>query len=86
MRSIVEWLEELGLEQYAHRFAENGIDFSVLGRLSDQDLKDLGVAWSSAQAAGRDCRASARCFCFAQDGSRAHKPSQRTQLNAVSSP
>ena len=43
MRSIVEWLEELGLEQYAHRFAENGIDFSVLGHLSDQDLKELGV-------------------------------------------
>jgi class 3 adenylate cyclase/predicted ATPase len=43
MPSIARWLEELGLGEYAQRFAENGIDFSVLGHLSDQDLKDLGV-------------------------------------------
>jgi class 3 adenylate cyclase/tetratricopeptide (TPR) repeat protein len=43
MQSIAEWLEELGLGKYAQRFAENGIDFSALGHLSDQDLKDLGV-------------------------------------------
>jgi class 3 adenylate cyclase len=43
MQSIAEWLEELGLGEYAQRFAENGIDSSVLGHLSDQDLKDLGV-------------------------------------------
>jgi class 3 adenylate cyclase len=43
MQLVAEWLEELGLGHYAQRFAENGIDFSVLGHLSDQDLKDLGV-------------------------------------------
>src|SRR5499427_5312005 len=43
MQSIAEWLEELGLGEYAQRFAENGIDSSVLAHLSDQDLKDLGV-------------------------------------------
>jgi len=43
MQSIAEWLEELRLGEYAQRFAENGIDLSVLGHLSDQDLKDLGV-------------------------------------------
>ena len=43
MQSVAEWLGELGLAQYAERFAENGVDFSVLGHLSDQDLKDLGV-------------------------------------------
>ena len=43
MQSIAEWLEELRLGEYAQRFAENGIDFSVLDHLSDQDLKDLGV-------------------------------------------
>jgi hypothetical protein len=43
MQSIAAWLEELRLGEYAQRFAENGIDFSVLGHLSDQDLKDLGV-------------------------------------------
>src|SRR5215470_445298 len=43
MQSIAEWLAGLGLGEYAQRFAENGIDFSALGHLSDQDLKDLGV-------------------------------------------
>jgi hypothetical protein len=43
MQSIAEWLAGLGLGEYTQRFAENGIDFSVLGHLSDQDLKDLGV-------------------------------------------
>src|SRR6201987_4598616 len=43
MREIVQWLKKLGLEQYAERFAENGIDISVLRHLTDQDLKDIGV-------------------------------------------
>src|SRR5215470_17800272 len=43
MQSIVEWLEELGLGHYVQRFAENGVDFSVLRHLTDQDLKDIGV-------------------------------------------
>jgi hypothetical protein len=36
-------LGKLGLPEYAERFAENGIDFSVLPDLTDQDLRDLGV-------------------------------------------
>ena len=43
MQQIADWLEKLGLSEYAHRFAENRIDFSVLPELTDQDLKDLGV-------------------------------------------
>jgi len=43
MQSIAEWLEELGLGHYAQRFAESGVDFSVLRHLTDQDLKDIGV-------------------------------------------
>ena len=43
MQSIVEWLEELGLGHYVQRFAENGVDFSVLRHLTDQDLKDIGI-------------------------------------------
>ena len=44
MQQIAEWLEKLGLEQYAKLFAENDIDVSVLPHLTDQDLKDLGVS------------------------------------------
>jgi len=36
-------LEKLGLAQYAQRFDENGIDFSVLRDPMDQDLKGIGV-------------------------------------------
>jgi class 3 adenylate cyclase/predicted ATPase len=43
MQEIVDWLKELGLEQYAQSFHENGIDLSVLPDLTDQHLKDLGV-------------------------------------------
>ena len=44
MHQIAEWLEKLGMPEYAQRFAENDIDFTILGDLTDQDLKDLGVA------------------------------------------
>ena len=43
MQQIADWLKKLGMSEYAERFAENRIDFSVLGDLTDQDLKDLGV-------------------------------------------
>ena len=43
MQQIADWLEKLGMSEYAQRFAENRVDFSVLPDLTDQDLKDLGV-------------------------------------------
>src|SRR6516162_6357305 len=44
MREIADWLNQLGMSEYAQRFAENRIDFSVLPDLTDQHLKDLGIA------------------------------------------
>ena len=44
MQQIADWLEKLGMSEYAERFAENRIDVSVLPELTDQHLKDLGVA------------------------------------------
>ena len=32
------------MSEYARRFAENDIDLTLLGELTDQDLKELGVA------------------------------------------
>ena len=43
MQQIAEWLETLGLGQYAQRFAENDITLAILPELTDQDLKELGV-------------------------------------------
>ena len=51
MQQIADWLERLGLVQYAQRFAENDICFSVLPDLTDQHLKEIGVARSSAPTA-----------------------------------
>src|SRR5262245_52483050 len=43
MRGATEWLDSIGLGQYAQRFAENAIDLSIVRDLTEQDLKDLGV-------------------------------------------
>ena len=44
MEQIADWLEKLGISgNTLRRFAENGIDISVLRDLTDQDLKDIGV-------------------------------------------
>ena len=43
MQQIAEWLEKLGMSEYAQRFAENGISVAALRHLTDQDLKDIGV-------------------------------------------
>jgi hypothetical protein len=41
---ISDWLEKLGMPEYSERFAENRICLSVLPELTDQHLKDLGIA------------------------------------------
>jgi class 3 adenylate cyclase len=43
MQQIADWLKT-GLTQYAQAFADNDIDFSVLGYLTDQDLEKIGVS------------------------------------------
>src|SRR5262249_2164180 len=44
MQQIADWLEKLGMSEYAERFVESDIDTSVLRDLTDQDLKELGVS------------------------------------------
>ena len=43
-QQTTSWLEKLGLGQYAKCFAENDITLAILRDLTDQDLKELGVA------------------------------------------
>ncbi|WP_234680104.1 adenylate/guanylate cyclase domain-containing protein [Bradyrhizobium monzae] len=40
---IAEWLDTMGLGQYAERFVQNGIDMSVLPELMGEDFDKLGV-------------------------------------------
>jgi class 3 adenylate cyclase len=44
MQQIADWLKKLGLSEYAQRFAENDIDLTILGDLTDQDLEKIGIA------------------------------------------
>jgi predicted ATPase len=41
MEPIADWLRNLGMSEYAERFAQNRIDLSILPDLSDQHLKDV---------------------------------------------
>ena len=43
MQQVAAWLEKLGMSEYAQRFAENRIDFSVLRELTDQDLREISI-------------------------------------------
>jgi hypothetical protein len=44
MQQIADWLEKLGMSEYERCFAENDIDFAILGDLTDQDLEKIGIA------------------------------------------
>ncbi len=40
---VGQWLDKLGLGQYARAFAENGVELQHLPHLNDDDLKELGL-------------------------------------------
>jgi len=42
--NIELWLQSLGFEQYVQSFISNGVDEALLPELTNDDLKDLGVA------------------------------------------
>jgi class 3 adenylate cyclase len=44
MQQIADWLQKLGMSEYAERFAENDIDIEVLGELTDTDFDRLSVS------------------------------------------
>lgn len=44
MGSVLAWLQQQGLEQYAQAFADNDVDETALGLLQEADLEKLGVS------------------------------------------
>ena len=44
LANVSEWLEKLGLGQYASTFIDNDIDAQLLIQLTDKDLKELGIS------------------------------------------
>ena len=73
MQQIAEWLEKLGMSEYAQRFAESDIDIAVLRDLTDQDLIDLV------------CRLGIAGECCAQSESLALRPTCLAQTQALRS-
>src|SRR3990167_2960165 len=43
MSTMENWLESIGLSEYAELFAANAVDISIVGDLTEQDLKDLEI-------------------------------------------
>ena len=43
MGSLHAWLERLGLGKYASVLAEQDVDLGILPKLSDEDLRELGL-------------------------------------------
>ena len=41
--AMAQWLDRLGLAQYASVFADNAVDFEVLPELTEADLEGLGM-------------------------------------------
>jgi hypothetical protein len=67
MQRVADWLQKLGLGQYAQSFAENDIDFAVLSDLTDQDLENAAGAteqraWHSHGTDMVECSYSVRLF------------------------
>jgi hypothetical protein len=51
MQQVWDWLQKLGMGEYAQRFADNDIDFTPLSELLIRTSKKLGL-YRSAIAAG----------------------------------
>ena len=41
MQTVRQWLEQLGLPQYAEVFERNAVDLNIAKDLTQQDLRDL---------------------------------------------
>jgi class 3 adenylate cyclase len=44
MQQMADWLNSIGLGEYAQRFIENDIELEILSELTDQDLEKLGLS------------------------------------------
>jgi hypothetical protein len=65
MQQIADWLEKLGMSEYARCFAENDIDLTILPELTDQDLArgagcDGRGLWRRAEHRGQGAGLDAR--------------------------
>ena len=93
MQQIAEWLEKLGMSEYASRFAENDIEIDLLNELTDEDFDRLGVSEGvlkrsrgRARASGEDRgrRRGIPSFGEARPSSRRHHTASRGAAGLMS--
>jgi len=83
MRDVRQWLDSLGLGQYADAFEGNAIELDQLVALSDEELKELGV---SALGHRKRIKAKALLLLAPEKTSRGqHTPNQLAEHIAASS-
>jgi class 3 adenylate cyclase len=87
MQQIVDWLEALGMSEYAQRFAENGIGIAALHHLTDQDLKEIGVLLGHRRimlaAIGELARAEPLAQLVVGSEARSHDAAERRQVTVM---
>jgi hypothetical protein len=64
--NIVGWLRRIGLAQYAEAFRASDIDGDPLSRLTNDDLKDIGVARGAIAFTIAACYSNSRASCAMQ--------------------
>ena len=87
-QQIADWLEKLGMSEYAERFAENDIDVSVLPHLTDQDLKghrgsSLGHRRKMLRGHRRACVPSSRAVPKLRRGSASRRTARHAERRQV---
>ena len=86
MQQIADWLEKLGMSEYAQRFAENDIDVSVLRR-SDRSGPQghRGLARASAKDVARRLRSLSGAIASTAQSRRLPSRSPKTPPSAAKS-
>ena len=84
MSDIREWLQKLGLGQYAEAFDENDIALDVVAQLTDADFKELGVTLGNRKRLLTAIEALSATGAATQDGVAAPpREAERRQLTVM---
>ncbi|MGF6754242.1 AAA family ATPase [Paraburkholderia sp. GAS42] len=79
---LTTWLVQIGLGEHAAKFASEGIDWDVLGDLSDHELKELGLTLGDRKrlAKGLAALADAHARSLERAGERRERPSSSASV------
>jgi class 3 adenylate cyclase/predicted ATPase len=83
MQDLAQWLEELGMSEYAQRFAENDIDIEVLGELTDTDFDRLEVSIGHRRKLLKALAANVRAAAEAPPNKSTTESAERRQVTVM---